>query len=281
MNKQKFLEQLEERLIGIPKEDKKEILQDYEEHFKIGKKKKRNEEEISKSLGNPKEIAKEIRDELSEKGELKTEAIETWVSLKKFSINMFEFTKEKTMEAYDNFDSKKLSHWFLLVIGIIVLFTFIGVIGGGFFFFLILAGIIFFILKTFEEDGKIVKKNSSKNISKKKGKKTNSAKLMLATLFNIFIFIWIWIFLFFAIIGLIISGVAMIVAGILLIVFSVFYLMTYSGGAIRDVLFSSLFAGVGIAILGSLFIILFDKVYEFFMKFTKKYIEINKEFIKK
>ena len=43
MNKKEFFKELNEYLIGINKKEKKDILQDYEEHFKIGKKKKRTE----------------------------------------------------------------------------------------------------------------------------------------------------------------------------------------------------------------------------------------------
>ena len=79
MKKQEFLEELEEYLVGIPSNEKEEIMQDYEEHFKIGKKKKRNEGEIVKTLGEPKEIAREMRMTFSssKKSELKSEAIET------------------------------------------------------------------------------------------------------------------------------------------------------------------------------------------------------------
>lgn len=64
MNKKQFIHELEKNLREISKEDKKEILRDYEEHFSVGKSKGRKEEEISKSLGNPKQIAKQARLEL-------------------------------------------------------------------------------------------------------------------------------------------------------------------------------------------------------------------------
>ncbi len=64
MNKKEFLEKLERNLKGLSKEDTKEILDDYKEHFKVGLKKKRKESEIVESLGNPKEIALETKKEL-------------------------------------------------------------------------------------------------------------------------------------------------------------------------------------------------------------------------
>lgn len=277
MNKKEFLKELEERLIGISREDKKEILQDYEEHFKIGKKKKRSEENISKSLGEPKEIAKEIREELSDrgKGELQTEAIEAWVSLKKFSIQVFNAGREKTQEIYENFDSRKLSHWFLLIVGVIIFFTIIGFIGGGIIIFLILAGLVYFVISTMEK-GKLKKRKSKKN-----SEKNDPLKLVLIILFNVLVFVWVWLILFFIMINLIVAGVAMIVAGFLLVVFSIFCLIYYSGGVLTNLLISGLFAGLGVSILGVLFILLFDKVNSLFFKFTKKYIKLNKKLIRK
>jgi uncharacterized membrane protein len=64
MNKKQFMNEFEKNLKGISKQDKKEIIYDYEEHFAIGKKKGRKEEEIAKKLGNPKQLAKNARMEL-------------------------------------------------------------------------------------------------------------------------------------------------------------------------------------------------------------------------
>lgn len=62
--KKKFMEELKKNLKGLSKEDRDEIIEDYEAHFLIGKKKKRKELEIAKSLGNPKQIAKQAKMEL-------------------------------------------------------------------------------------------------------------------------------------------------------------------------------------------------------------------------
>jgi len=61
MNKKDFLGRLSELIKGIPEEEKKDILFDYEEHFRIGLEKGRKEEEIAASLGDPKVIAKQSR----------------------------------------------------------------------------------------------------------------------------------------------------------------------------------------------------------------------------
>jgi len=59
MNKKEFLGRLSELIKDIPEEEKKDILFDYEEHFRIGLEKGRKEEEIAASLGDPKIIAKQ------------------------------------------------------------------------------------------------------------------------------------------------------------------------------------------------------------------------------
>jgi len=61
MNKKEFLGILSELIKDIPEEEKKDILFDYEEHFRIGLEKGRKEEEIAVSLGDPKVIAKQSR----------------------------------------------------------------------------------------------------------------------------------------------------------------------------------------------------------------------------
>jgi uncharacterized membrane protein len=52
MNKMEFLKKLEAKLKGLPVNDIKEILSDYEEHFRIGLEKGKTEEEISVELGD-------------------------------------------------------------------------------------------------------------------------------------------------------------------------------------------------------------------------------------
>lgn len=63
MKRKEFMKILKSQLSGIPKKDANELLEDYEDHFEMGLKKKRKEEEIAKSLGDPKVIAKQIRAE--------------------------------------------------------------------------------------------------------------------------------------------------------------------------------------------------------------------------
>lgn len=60
MTKEHFLKQLETSLSRLSLEERKDILQDYEEYFAIGNEEGKSEESISASLGNPKQIAKEL-----------------------------------------------------------------------------------------------------------------------------------------------------------------------------------------------------------------------------
>ena len=63
MDKDTFIKTLKEGLKGLPKEEAKELIEDYEEHFRIGKRKKRTEASIAKGLGNPKTIARQAKAE--------------------------------------------------------------------------------------------------------------------------------------------------------------------------------------------------------------------------
>ncbi|WP_439876958.1 HAAS signaling domain-containing protein (plasmid) [Bacillus mycoides] len=60
MNKEQFLKQLNTSLVKLSEEERQDILQDYEEYFAIGMEKGKTEQEISVSLGNPKQISKEL-----------------------------------------------------------------------------------------------------------------------------------------------------------------------------------------------------------------------------
>lgn len=57
MRKYEFLRILEIYLKGLPQDEIRDIISDYEEHFDIGLSKGKTGEEISKELGDPKEIA--------------------------------------------------------------------------------------------------------------------------------------------------------------------------------------------------------------------------------
>lgn len=63
MNKDEYIEKLTKLLKRLPKEEREDIISDYEEHFMIGLEKGRSEEEISKALGSPNNVAKQIKAE--------------------------------------------------------------------------------------------------------------------------------------------------------------------------------------------------------------------------
>lgn len=61
MNKAEFLAELGRALSGIPGDERREILADYEEHFQMGLAGGKSEEQISVSLGQPAAIARTFR----------------------------------------------------------------------------------------------------------------------------------------------------------------------------------------------------------------------------
>ncbi|MGE8077478.1 HAAS signaling domain-containing protein [Peribacillus loiseleuriae] len=60
MSKKQFLSILEKYLRKLPKNEKEEILQDYEEYFTIGVEEGKTESQIVEALGSPKQLAKEL-----------------------------------------------------------------------------------------------------------------------------------------------------------------------------------------------------------------------------
>ncbi len=61
MNRKEFFKDLSKYLRGIPREDEEEIINDFEEHFDIGEKEGRTEEDLAKSLGDPKALANQFK----------------------------------------------------------------------------------------------------------------------------------------------------------------------------------------------------------------------------
>jgi uncharacterized membrane protein len=61
MNKSEFLTILENSLANMPLDEKKDILYDYEEHFRIGEENGKTEEALIEELGDPRSIAKQYK----------------------------------------------------------------------------------------------------------------------------------------------------------------------------------------------------------------------------
>jgi uncharacterized membrane protein len=288
MNKKEFLEELEEYLIGISKADKDEILQDYEEHFRVGKKKKRSESSIVKSLGEPRQIARDVRQELSssEREELKSEAIETWVATKKFSKHLFNEMKNNVDKViYSDKKPKKnsnLSMWIsiLLILAVVVLFF------HSIFFRIVIVVILAFLIYKYiknKEFSKGLKVRSVKNKSLKRrgGEEKSFLRIVLCLIFNVLFFIWFWISVLAVIVGLFIASLAIMISGVVLIVFAIFAFLNYNSIVIKDILLSGFFAGLGTVILGGLLLSLSEGITKLFFRITKVYIELNMRFIEK
>lgn len=73
MNKREFLDELAQELSSLSVTERNEILNDYDEHFKIGVESGKSEEEIAENLGSPKELAESYIEDNKLKNENKTE----------------------------------------------------------------------------------------------------------------------------------------------------------------------------------------------------------------
>ncbi|MEN1968061.1 DUF1700 domain-containing protein [Lentibacillus sp. N15] len=60
MTEKQFMEQLNTALTGLSTDERQDILQDYQEHFELGKQEGKTEEAIAEALGSPTKIAKEL-----------------------------------------------------------------------------------------------------------------------------------------------------------------------------------------------------------------------------
>jgi uncharacterized membrane protein len=60
VTKDQFIKQLESSLNKLSSTERRDILQDYQEHFEIGLEEGKTEDQIASSLGSPDQIAKEL-----------------------------------------------------------------------------------------------------------------------------------------------------------------------------------------------------------------------------
>jgi uncharacterized membrane protein len=286
MRKKEFLKELEEYLVGIPREEKDDILQDYKEHFKIGKKNNRSESEIIKSLGDPKEIARETRRELSKSNnsELKSEAIETWVATKKFTKNLLTDARNKISDVVQKDKKNKSKVLPNIILGGIIILAFliifnswvVWVIAGG------IMGYLFYdYFKDRYSDEFIVKKSAVSKSSKKYDRKISTVKLIVSLTFNLLFFLWFWVGIFFGIFGLFITGVSLMISGIAIIVASGFILIVHANPLTKDLMLAGIFSGIGVLIFGGLFTSLTSWIGKIYFRITRAYIELNGKFIKK
>ena len=73
MTEKEYIDKLYVNLSNISEEEKRDILMDYEEHFHVGLERGLSEDEISKNLGSPEQIAKQFKySSLVNKAEEKT-----------------------------------------------------------------------------------------------------------------------------------------------------------------------------------------------------------------
>ncbi len=277
MNRKEFMDELKEHLVGVSKVDRDEIIEDYEEHFKIGKREKRSEKDIVESLGDPRQIAKDARGELSgsNKGELKDEAVDTWVAVKKLSRQVWGRVKEITEIEKVRYPRGEFTNegWIFLILLLLSIIT-----DHSLFILGTVAVVIYSALKySNRKDGARNKK--AKGTKKKSKGKTNSVRFVISLLFNLLFFFWVWFSVFWVIIGLFIGSIAILISGVVVLGFAIFSLFGYHTVMMGSMIFSGLFAGIGLILLGGLLTDLSEKVMRLFFWATKKYIELNMRFI--
>jgi len=61
MNKKDYIKKLSSYMTGIPEGDRKDVISDFEEHFKEGFAEGRTEEDIAGSLGDPRSLANQLK----------------------------------------------------------------------------------------------------------------------------------------------------------------------------------------------------------------------------
>src|SRR4030042_5386490 len=93
MNKKDFISKLSTYLGGIPVEERQDVINDFEEHFKEGMAEGRTEEEMADSLGDPKALANQFKANiLVSKAEKTTSAINiTRAVLATLGLGFFNF----------------------------------------------------------------------------------------------------------------------------------------------------------------------------------------------
>ena len=135
--------------------------------------------------------------------------------------------------------------------------------------------------KMLDKFSKYIQEKESPEVKSKNSDEKSSSRLVISLIFNVLFFIWFWVYLLFMLLGLFIYSFAIIISGAAIFGFTIFALLSHNNPLTRSVLFSGLFAGLGILILGDLFMRLSKWVIKLFFKLTKQYVELNNRFIRK
>jgi len=283
MRKKEFLEELESYLVGVPKDDREEIIQDYDEHFKIGRKRKRSESEIIQSFGDPKEIARELRNQYaSKRPNIRSEAIETWVAIKRLSKHLVVGAENRISTLIYKDRKNKNNLLPKIILSVIIVLVLILLLNSWLFKFTALIIIGYFIFNHLKDQGSIkTESKSSKKQRRDNGTKTSNLKLVVCIIFNLLFFVWFWIGILAGVFGMFIASLALIVTSAMVIGFTVFALIGYGNLLINDLLLAGLFSGISIGILGSLLLMLSSFLIKWYFRITRAYIELNGRFIRK
>lgn len=110
MNKAEFLKTLEVALIDFRDEEKKDILYDYEEHFRIGEENGKSESELIRELGNPEDIAEQYR----------TSSLSELDHIDKYYQTEYDNTNYSNMYSVNNETSKSVGSSILAALALIL-----------------------------------------------------------------------------------------------------------------------------------------------------------------
>lgn len=162
MNEKQFLEELEKNLSSLREEDMKEILDDYKEHFKVGKKNKRKPSEIAESLGDPKEIAYDAKKELGEVNHFKKDLKQLGETIEDTTKNFYNSIRKyfihKRKKSKGNSSKEKRKFWKALGLFslnlLLMIWVFLSLYAVSFGFFvaggaIVLSGFVTFFANTF------------------------------------------------------------------------------------------------------------------------------------
>ena len=241
MNKKEFIHELKKNLKSIKKQDRDEILNDYEEHFRIGKKQKRKESEIAESLGDPKEIAKQAKEELKNSLSLRGMANDTFLVIWKRVKDYLRMAAQGTQE----FCSKEIKE-----------------------------------LKKEKLEEKS-KQSSEKEETKKNQKKNPFIPRLILTSFNLFIGIWIVLTVYISIGGLLISSWAITISGVIAFALSIVGLFVDLPYVSSELLPIGIFAGISVMSIGILMSIFSWQIGKLFSKVILRYMKFNKKIRRK
>jgi len=296
MKEKEFIQELEDNLFGIPKKDLEDLLGDYREHFRIGKKDKRNEEEIARSLGDPRDIARDIKRELNlGRPNLIFALEESAGRFARYSLESF-----KKYEKYYEKNPRKAIFISLIYFAVLFLVIQLADVSLGLLFSFDLpevfigAAILFVMYKFFENRWNLngylkgikpMSKKKSHNLkSRVGGVKFIKARHLWARyvgvlMFNLFIMISLIVTVFALSLSGIVTGGALFFSGLAVLVASIVLVAAPGVLILETLLFSWIFLAFALIFSGTIITILFVRLTIWLLRLIEIYIKLNLKYL--